>query len=237
MAWAAGALVLAVVGIRLLVLNWRLSLVELVPAAWVWLVMWDLKQHALRGAAFRQLTPGGVVLLVVGAVLLTIASLWCNTVFAFAITDQPPRIGAAIELTRARLPRIVLAGGVLGLTVAFAAAVVPRIGEVWLYTATLGAVLGVMLIGFVAVPARLIGATRKKLPPRQAVGRMATGGALSAVAMAPGFVLDRIGVLLLGVPGLHILGLFLLSLGTALYAAGMSSVRAVKLTMKLEPVT
>jgi hypothetical protein len=51
--------------------------------------------------------------------------------------------------------------------------------------------------------------------------------------MTPGFVLDRIGLILLGVPGLRVVGFVMLSVGTALYAAGMSSVRAVKLTMKL----
>ena len=52
--------------------------------------------------------------------------------------------------------------------------------------------------------------------------------------MTPGFVLDRVGLILLGVPGLHVVGLVLLSIGTALYAAGMSSVKAVKLSMKLD---
>jgi hypothetical protein len=52
--------------------------------------------------------------------------------------------------------------------------------------------------------------------------------------MTPGFILDRAGLILLGIPGLHLLGLVLLSIGTALYAAGMSSVKAVKLSMKLE---
>jgi hypothetical protein len=68
---------------------------------------------------------------------------------------------------------------------------------------------------------------------KQSVGNWAAGSALSAVAMAPGLLLDRLGIILLGVPGLHVVGLILLSLGVALYAAGLSSVRAVKLTMKL----
>jgi hypothetical protein len=46
-------------------------------------------------------------------------------------------------------------------------------------------------------------------------------------------VLDRVGLIMLGIPGLHIIGFVFLSIGTALYAAGMSSVRAVKLSMKL----
>jgi len=67
-AWAAGTIVLLIRGVKLLFLNWRLTLVELVPAAWVWLVMWDLKQHGLRGPEFRQVTIGGIVLL--GAVAI-----------------------------------------------------------------------------------------------------------------------------------------------------------------------
>jgi hypothetical protein len=42
---------------------------------------------------------------------------------------------------------------------------------------------------------------------------------------------------MLGLPHLHILGLIVLSIGTALYAAGMSSVNAVKLSMKLDAPT
>jgi hypothetical protein len=75
---------------------------------------------------------------------------------------------------------------------------------------------------------------KHKVPPKEAIGRWTVGGALSAVAMSPGFVLDRVGLILLGVPHLHAVGFVLLSIGTALYAAGMSSVKAVKLSMKLE---
>ena len=83
------------------------------------------------------------------------------------------------------------------------------------------------------MPARIIGRRPHKLPPKQAIGRTVTGWALSGVAMTPGFILDRIGLILLGVPGLHLLGFLLLSLGTALYAAGLSSVKAVKMSIKL----
>ena len=55
--------------------------------------------------------------------------------------------------------------------------------------------------------------------------------------MTPGFLLGRLGLILLGVHDLHWLGFIMLSIGTALYAAGMSSVKAVKLTMKLTPGT
>ena len=235
--WAAGACVLVIRGVKLLVVNWRLSLIELVPAVWIWLVMWNLKRHALRGAPFRDYTFWGTLLLAVLAVGITLIAIWCNTVFAFAVDSDPPKVGPAARRATSDMPVIALAALILGLLLTFAAIVVPRIGPAWLYVVTLGGVLGLMLINFVAVPARIIGLRRQRLPPRQQVGRLLAGGALSAVAMGPGFLLDRIGLILLGVSGLHLLGLVLLSIGTALYAAGMSSVRAVKLSMKLNQPT
>jgi hypothetical protein len=232
-AWAAGASVLLIRGIKLLIMNWRLSLIELIPAAWIWVVMWDLKQHSLRGAAFRETSFWGTVLLGVIAIGMTFIAIWCNTVFAFAVDSYPPSVRPAARRTKSDLPTIAVAALVLGLLLTFAAIVVPKIGPTWLYVVTLGGVLSLMLINFVAVPARIIGLRRERLPPRQAVGNLLAGGALSAVAMGPGFLLDRIGLILLGVSGLQLLGLVLLSIGTALYAAGMSSVRAVKLSMKL----
>lgn len=235
LAWAAGAIVLLIRGVKLLLLNWRLSLVELVPAIWVWLVMWDLRQHTLRGEAFRHITAGGMLLLVFVCVVASIASFWCNTVFAFAISDPPPpRIAAAARRARPYLARIVRAGIAMGVVLAIGAAVVPRINAAWLYLIAIGGLYALLLISFVAVPARILGVKKRKLPPKQAIGSWTVGGALSAVAMTPGFVLDRLGLILLGLPHLRIPGLVLLSIGTALYAAGMSSVKAVKLSMKFE---
>ena len=104
-AWAAGTIVLLIRGVKLLVLNWRLSLIQLVPAGWIWLVMWDLKQHALRGAPFRHVTLGGVVLVVALTVVVSTAAFWCNTVFAFAIDVLPPQIRPAIRHTNRHLAR------------------------------------------------------------------------------------------------------------------------------------
>jgi len=233
-AWAAGTIVLLLHGVKLLIFNWRLSLLQLVPAAWTWLVMWDLKQHALRGSPFREFTPAAVAALFAITVAVSTAAFWCNTIFAFAIDTPPPWIRPAVGRAREYRGRIVGSGVVLGCALAAAAVVVPRLNSSWLFVLTLGAVLALMLISFVAVPASIIGVRKQKLPPKQAVGRMAAGGALSAVAMTPGFILDRIGLILLGVQSLRILGFVLLSLGAALYAAAMSSVKAVKLTVKLK---
>jgi hypothetical protein len=83
------------------------------------------------------------------------------------------------------------------------------------------------------MPARILGVAKLKVRPTERVGRALAGGAVSAVAMGPGFILDRIGLILLSVTGAHVLGFVLISLGAALYAAGMSSVKAVKLSMRL----
>jgi hypothetical protein len=233
-AWAAGTLVLAIRGIKLLVLNWRLSLIQVVPAAWIWLVMYQLKQHSLRGVPFRHLTVLAAVLIIALSLVVSIAAFWCNVVFAFAIDEPPPpQIRPAVQRAHRHWTRILGFGVLLGAALGCAAVLIPRIDSTWLYIITLGAILSVMLVSFVAVPARILGRRPQKLPPKQAIGRTATGWALSGVAMSPGFLLDRLGLIMIGVPGLRILGFLVLSVGTALYAAGMSSVKAIKMSIKL----
>jgi hypothetical protein len=200
LAWAAGAIMLLVRGIKLLLLNWRLTLIELVPAIWVWLVMWDLRQHALRNDAFRQITVGGMIVLALLTVAASVAAFWWNTVFAFAITHAQARIAPAVRQARPHLPRLIRAGVVLGILLAVAAVVVPRIDSALPYLIAIVAVYALMLISFVAIPARILGAKKRRLKPKEAIGRWTVGGALSAVAMTPGFVLDRVGLILLGVP-------------------------------------
>ncbi len=234
-AWAAGALVLLVRGIKLLILNWRLSLVQLVPAAWVWLIMWDLRRDALRADLFRDLTVGQVSALILLAIIASIAAFWCNTVFGFAVTQEGrPRIRPAARAARVHLRRIVVSGVCLGLLLALGAIVIPRIDSWPLYALAIGGLYAALLISFVSIPARILGAKKQRRGPKETIGSWTIGGALSAVAMTPGFVLDRIGLILLGIPGLAIPGFVLLSIGTGLFAAGMSSVRAVKLSMKLD---
>lgn len=233
-AWAAGTLVLTLRGVKLLIFNWRLLFIQLVPAAWIWIVMYDLKQHTLRGVPFAHLDLRARLVIWAVAIAWSIAAFWCNTVFAYAIDGPPPpRIRPAVRRTRRHWPAILASGTVMGALLGLAAVTIPRLDRFWLFAACLSAVLGIMMISFVAVPARLIGRRTRKLPPREAIGRTVTGWGISAIGMTPGVVLDRLGLLMIGVPGLRILGFLVLSLGTALYAAGMSSVKAVKLSIKL----
>lgn len=232
-AWGAGTIVLLFRGVRLLVLNWRLTLIQLVPAALIWLVMYDLRVHSLHRAGFQHLSMWWVVVGLVLAVAATIASFWCNVVFAYAIDDLPPRVGPAMARAHLHLRPIVLVGVVLGLLLGTAVVVVPKLGRHVVFETVLLAVLGLLMVSFVAVPARILQRRQRKLAPREAVGSTLAGGLLSMVAMTPGFVLDRVGVLMMGAPKLRILGFLILSLGTALYAAGLTSVKAVKLSVKL----
>src|SRR4029079_11024165 len=45
LAFAVDAFVMLFDGVKLLVLNWRLALVQLLPAMWIWIAMYDLKGH------------------------------------------------------------------------------------------------------------------------------------------------------------------------------------------------
>ena len=49
LALVVGAFAMLFQGLKLLVTNWRLTLVEILPAMWIWAAMLDLKVHVLHG--------------------------------------------------------------------------------------------------------------------------------------------------------------------------------------------
>ena len=67
---AFAAFVMLFNGLRLLVTNWRLTLVQILPAMWIWLAMFDLKAHVLHGKSFTVLR--GPVLLPLGLLIIAI---------------------------------------------------------------------------------------------------------------------------------------------------------------------
>jgi hypothetical protein len=69
LALAVGGVVMLFDGLKLLVTNWRLTIVQVLPAIWAWLAMTDLKAHGLHGASFTILTGP----LLVGAFVLITA--------------------------------------------------------------------------------------------------------------------------------------------------------------------
>ena len=125
-----GAFVMLFQGLRLLVSNWRLTLVQILPAMWIWLAMYDLKAHVLHGESFTVLR--GPVLIPIGLVIvmLTVASYFLNAVFAFAIS-QPGRVEIRPAVARARRHQmpIVISGATMGALLAFSTTIVTRWGK------------------------------------------------------------------------------------------------------------
>jgi len=102
----------------------------------------------------------------------------------------------------------------------------------WWFALSLSIVLGIMMVCYVAVPARLIGVkvTRSR---RDKYAAAAVGGALGAVVCTPPYLLGRVGILMLGSYTLFILGIIFLSVGGALEAGTEGAVKAVKVSAKL----
>ena len=234
LAFVVGAVAMLFVGLRLIVTNWRLTLIEVLPAMWIWLAMLDLKAHALRGQTFHQLE--GLVLIPLFLVVmgLTAAMFFLNAVFAFAIAGPgKPQIGPAFGEARRHLRVVSVWGFGVGLALAFSALVVIRWGRPW-FAISLGAVVGVMMLTYVAVPARIVGIkARAEFSNRDKLVASAMGGAIGALVCAPPYVIGRVGLLLLGSRTLFVLGVVLMTLAATLQAAATGAVRAVKMSSKL----
>jgi len=232
LALIVGAFSMLFQGIKLLFTNWRLTLVQILPAMWIWAAMVDLKAHALHGKEFHLLRGPllGVVLLVIAA--LTAGSFFLNAVFAFAIS-QPgaPQIRPAFAEARRHLRTIVAWGLVVGLALGFATMVVDRWGKVW-FSVTLGIVVAVMMVAYVSVPARLIG-VKSERSRRDKLAATAVGGAIGAVVCAPPFALGRVAILLLGSHTFRYLAIVMLAVAVVLQTGATSSVKAIKMSAKL----
>ena len=108
-----------------------------------------------------------------------------------------------------------------------------RWGSPW-FAISLGIVVGVMMICYVAVPARLIG-VKPVRTRREKLTISALGGAMGAVVCAPAYVLGRIAILMLGTQILLIPGVVLLTFAAVLQAGATGAVKAVKMSTSLTP--
>lgn len=235
-AFAVGGVAMLLAGVRLLFANWRLTLVEVLPALWIWAVMYDLRIHLVRDDSALEIS--GVALVPVGLaiVAITVLCFFLNAVFAFAVAQpENPEVRPALARARRHLRTIAAWGTAFGVAIALCTTVLAR-GDRFAFTVALGIVVGLLMVAYVAVPARLVG-VRPERSRRDRLSASALGAALGFLVSAPPYLIGRIGLLMIGSPILRIPGLILFALGITLQAGATSAVRAVKMGAKLGPGT
>jgi hypothetical protein len=232
LAFAVSALALLLQGVRLLITNWRLLLVQIPSAMWIWLAMYDLKAHVLHGKSFNAIRGPILIPIALLLVAITTGSFFLNAMFGFSIAGpRPPRVHDAYLKARAAWRRILAWGVGVGVPLAIATLIAPRWGSPW-FALTLGAVVGVMMVLYVAVPARLVG-VRSDAPRRDRLTASALSSAIGVTVCTPPYALARVGILMLGSRPLVIPGIVVLAIGAALQAGATGAVRAIKLSSAL----
>ena len=237
LALAVGAVIILLDGLKLLFSNWRLTLIQVLPAMWIWAAMLDLKvhvkNHLLKGGTTFYVMRGPVtILLVLAVAAVTAASFYLNAVFALAIArPRQPEIRPAVHEARSHLKVILGWGVAVGICLGLSTIVVIRWG-LWWFAISLSIVIAVMMICYVAVPSRIVG-VKPTYSRRDKLAAGIVGGAIGALVCAPGYLIGRLGLVLLGSHRLFALGVILLILGFALQAGTTSAVKTVKMSAKL----
>lgn len=232
--FAVGAFVMLFQGVRLLFSNWRLTLIQLLPAMWIWVALLDLKMHVFKGKEFHEWHGAVEVVLVAAIALMTAAAFYLNAVFAFAISRPgQPEIRPAFTLARRHLGLVLGIGLTVGLALGLSAIVVPRFGKSW-FVLSLGIVVGVMMLTYVTVPARIVG-IKQAGSSRDRMATTAIAGTLGALVCTPPYLIGRIGILLLGSSRFFFffLGVVLIAVGFALLTGATGAVKAIKMSAKL----
>jgi hypothetical protein len=228
LAFVVGALAMVLDGLRRLVFNWRLTLVVLLPALWIELSMLDLKAHVLGGSSLPRLRGPLLIPIALAIVLVTAGCFFLNSVFAFAIARSPrPAIRPAFASARLHISPIIASGVVVGVLLALSMTVAVRWRSPW-FTLSLGIIVGVMMICYVAVPSRLIGvkATYSRRDKLTATVLMTV---LGTIVCTPPYLLGRLGIVMVGSRPLLIPGILVLVLGFSLQAGTTGAVRAVRM--------
>jgi hypothetical protein len=232
LAFTVGAFAMLLDGLRLLLVNWRLMLIQILPAMWIWLAMFDLKARVLHGRSFPALRGPVLIPIALAIIAITVACFFLNAVFAFAITrPPPPEIRPAYATARGRVGPIAMWGAAVGAPLAVAVTIAPRWEKPW-FAVCLGVVIGVMMVCYVAVPSRLIG-IKPTGSRRDKLTATALGTALGATVCTPPYLLGRVGILMLGSKLLLIPGIVLLTLGFTLQAGATGAVRVIKMSVTL----
>jgi len=227
-----GAVLMLFQGVKLLFSDWRLSLIQVVPAMWIWAALLDLKLHVISRREFTLWYGPTVIVAVLAIALVSVASFYLNAVFAFAISGPgKPAIGQAFASARGHLGVVAGFGLVVGLALGYSVMVVPRWGW-WWFSFSMSVVVAVMMLTYVTVPSRLVG-IKPASSRRDKLAASAVAGALGAVVCTPPYLIGRVGLLLLGTHTFFVLGVILLTLGLSLQSGATGAVKAVKMSSKL----
>jgi hypothetical protein len=227
LALIVGAFLMLFQGVKLLYTNWRLAVIQIVPA------MLDIKLHVLHGKQFHVIRGPILIPCIVGVVALTAASFYLNGVFAFTISvPGPPKIRPAFSQANRHIRSILAWGCTIGAALAFSALIATRWGH-WPFVISQSIVVGIMMLCYIAVPARIVGVEKKAQSRRDVLAASAVGGAVGAVVCSPPYMLGRLGILMLGWPYVFWLGIILIVLGATLQTGATSAVKAVKFSAKL----
>ena len=228
-----GAFVMLFDGLRLLFTNWKLMLIQILPAMWIWLAMLDLRLHVLHGRSSWGIR--GTILIPIGlcVVAITAASFFLNAVFAFAISEPGrPNIRRGFTLAFKRWRPVLGWGCGIGVLLAVTVLVIAREGKPW-FALALSLVVGLMMICYVSVPAQLIGVTTRGTSRLDKVAANAMSGLVGVLIATPGYMLGRAGVLMLGTKALFVPGVVSMVLGFTVQVGATGAIRAIKLSARL----
>ena len=168
-----GAFLMLFQGLKLLFTNWRLTLVQIVPAMWIWVAMLDIKIHVLHGKQFHVIRGPLLIPCVLAVTALTAASFYLNGVFAFAISKPgQPQIRPAFSQANRHIRTILAWGCGIGLALSFSALIATRWGA-WPFVVSQSIVVGIMMLCYLAVPARIVGIERKNKSRRDSLATTA----------------------------------------------------------------
>ena len=229
-----GAFLMLFQGVKLLFTNWRLILIQVLPATLIWAAMLDLKVHALKGASFHAVRGPVLIPVVLVIGLLTAGAYYLNAVFAFHVSGGAERAPNDFRPAFAQAFRhrwtILAWGALIGIALGIATTVASRWGRGW-FSLILGIVVAVMMVTYVTVPAAIVG-VRSAHSPRDKITTAAVGGAVGAVLCSPPYALGRVGIVLLGTH-FFVVGLVLLIVAVPIQAGALSATKAVKVSSKL----
>lgn len=235
LAFLVGAFAMLFDGLKLLVLNWRLGLVEALPAMWAWLAMLDLRVHLFGGRQLRSLHGATLIAGISAVTLVTMTAFFLNGVFAFALTSSgQPMIRPALSRARSAGATLLGWGLIEGVGLGVATLMAGRWGRGWFLLST-SVMVGLLMFSYVAVPSRILGVgdLGPRYGRRDRVIATAIGGILGAIVCTPPYLLGRLGIVMLGVRSLIVPAVVMLIVGFGLQAGASGSVRAIKMSSKL----